>query len=184
MVSSFAFFRVGYTMWCTRSFFRLAKNDSASALSQALTGSSDGMPEPEIGQPRAVVGRHVLCSAVGMQNAIRFEPVIRDGHVERVGDQFGAQMIGHRPATSPAIAGMSFEAIFSNVDLPHPDGPTTVTNSPSRTSKEMFDSAAVPSAKVLNTLTNDRAAWSLAVPDGVAVAAVSGLAETSDTVQL
>ena len=41
----------------------------------------------------------------------------------------------------------------SSVLLPHPDGPTTVTNSPARTSKVVSRSAWVPSGKTIDTLS-------------------------------
>ena len=44
-----------------------------------------------------------------------------------------------------------FDAMRSNVDLPHPDGPTTVTNSPGRIENEISSSARVPSSNVIET---------------------------------
>ena len=46
----------------------------------------------------------------------------------------------------------------SNVDLPHPDGPTTVTNSPGETSKDTSSRAWVPSGKTIERFRNDRRA--------------------------
>ncbi len=43
------------------------------------------------------------------------------------------------------------EAMRSSVDLPQPDGPTTVTNSPAPTENEMPDSAWVPSGNTMLT---------------------------------
>ena len=46
----------------------------------------------------------------------------------------------------------------SSVDLPHPDGPTIVTNSPGATSNVVDPSANVPSGNVLDTSVKARAA--------------------------
>ncbi len=48
---------------------------------------------------------------------------------------------------------MSPDATRSNVDLPQPDGPTTVTNSRGRTSKLTFVNAIVPSGNRFDTLS-------------------------------
>jgi hypothetical protein len=44
------------------------------------------------------------------------------------------------------------------VDLPHPDGPTTVTNSPALIPNETLSRALVPSSNVIETLLKDRRA--------------------------
>ena len=46
----------------------------------------------------------------------------------------------------------------SSVDLPQPEGPTTVTNSPRRTENEMSSSAWVPSGNTIERCSNFRAA--------------------------
>src|ERR1700675_4376446 len=46
-----------------------------------------------------------------------------------------------RSDAAPAEAGRMPDRILSRVDLPQPDGPTTATNSPSPTAKEMSSSA-------------------------------------------
>ena len=48
------------------------------------------------------------------------------------------------------------EAIRSRVDFPHPEGPTTVTNSPLSTVKLMSVSASVPSGKTIPMPSKDR----------------------------
>ncbi len=50
------------------------------------------------------------------------------------------------------------EAMRSSVDLPQPEGPTTVTNSPGWTSKVVSSRAWVPSGNVIETPRNDNAA--------------------------
>ena len=66
--------------------------------------------------------------------------------------------------TVPASGASSPEAIRSSVDLPQPDGPTTVTNSPGATSNDVGARARVPSGNVLATPSNTsvgagRPAW-------------------------
>jgi hypothetical protein len=51
-----------------------------------------------------------------------------------------------------------FEAMRRRVDLPHPDGPTTVTNSPALIPNETLSRALVPSSNVIETLLKDRRA--------------------------
>ena len=68
-----------------------------------LTGPPDRMPQPKPNQGRPIFGRRVLRTAVGMHNTIRFEPMIPHGHVQRVGDQFGPQVVGHGPADHLAV---------------------------------------------------------------------------------
>ena len=48
--------------------------------------------------------------------------------------------------TAPALAGHRPVTTFIKVDLPHPDGPTTATNSPVSTASVVPLSASVPSA--------------------------------------
>ena len=52
------------------------------------------------------------------------------------------------------------EAMRSSVDLPHPDGPTMVTNSSGPTSNDTSSMARVPSANVISM-------WSNAMPDAL-----------------
>ena len=48
----------------------------------------------------------------------------------------------------------------SSVDLPQPDGPTMVTNSPGRRSRLTFSTACVPSGNTIETWSKRRA-WSV-----------------------
>jgi hypothetical protein len=50
------------------------------------------------------------------------------------------------------------EAIRRRVDFPHPDGPTTVTNSPGETLSETSSRARVPSGNRIDTLVKASAA--------------------------
>ena len=61
--------------------------------------------------------------------------------------------LGGSPSTRivPAVIGPSPATIRSSVLLPQPDGPTSETNWPSRTSNEMSSRATVPFAYVLPT---------------------------------
>ena len=52
---------------------------------------------------------------------------------------------------------------MSSVDLPHPDGPTTVTNSPRSTSNDTSWTACVPSGNTIPTWSNDSAGTALIV---------------------
>ena len=52
-------------------------------------------------------------------------------------------------AIDPPVGSSRPEAIRSNVDLPQPDGPTTVTNSPRSTLKVASATASVPSGNVI-----------------------------------
>src|SRR5258706_322026 len=47
--------------------------------------------------------------------------------------------------TAPAVGGHKPVTTFIRVDLPHPDGPTTATNSPGATARVVPSSASVPS---------------------------------------
>ncbi len=58
----------------------------------------------------------------------------------------------------PSVSVSRFDAILNNVDLPQPDGPKTVTNSPGLISKETPPRALVQSGNVMPTLLNARAA--------------------------
>jgi len=58
------------------------------------------------------------------------------------------------------------EAIFSSVDFPQPEGPTTVTNSPLSTENEIFCNVSVPSGKIIPMLSKAKAALSLSPIDG------------------
>src|SRR5262245_21050142 len=49
-------------------------------------------------------------------------------------------------SASPSVCGSSPAKIFSNVDLPQPDGPTTAMNSPSAIEEEMLLRASTPAA--------------------------------------
>ena len=54
----------------------------------------------------------------------------------------------------PLVGSMSRLTIFIVVVLPHPDGPTRVTSSPSATSKDRSSTAMVPSSYRLVTCSN------------------------------
>ena len=56
----------------------------------------------------------------------------------------------------PFVGSRRPEAIFKSVDLPQPEGPTIVTNSPLLSSKVMFCSASVPSGKIIPMSSNDK----------------------------
>ena len=58
----------------------------------------------------------------------------------------------------PPVFASRLEAIRSSVDLPQPDGPTTVTNSPALIPNETLSSAFVPSSNVIETLLKDKRA--------------------------
>src|SRR6478735_62657 len=57
-------------------------------------------------------------------------------------------------STEPPVGRSSPEAIFRSVDLPHPDGPTTVTNSPRSTENVTRSTALVPSGNVISMSLN------------------------------
>ena len=59
--------------------------------------------------------------------------------------------------TVPVVCVVRPEAMRSNVDLPQPDGPTTVTNSPARTEKSASLMAIVPSGNVIDTCSKTMA---------------------------
>src|SRR5215213_8147220 len=59
-------------------------------------------------------------------------------------------------STVPVAPDSRPEAMRSTVDFPQPDGPTIVTKSPRRTSKETSRSASVPSGKVIETPSKRR----------------------------
>ena len=58
----------------------------------------------------------------------------------------------------PPVFASRLEAIRNRVDLPQPEGPTTVTNSPALMEKETLSRAFVPSSNVIETLLKDRRA--------------------------
>src|SRR5262249_59131306 len=68
--------------------------------------------------------------------------------------------------TDPFVGVISPEAIRRSVDLPQPEGPTTVTNSPPATSKVISSRACVPSGKVMPMPRNARAGAANAPADG------------------
>lgn len=57
---------------------------------------------------------------------------------------------------TPSLTCSSPEAMRSRVLLPHPEGPTTETNSPLATVRSTPDSAVVPSGKVIATSRKSR----------------------------
>src|SRR5215211_7119873 len=59
-------------------------------------------------------------------------------------------------STVPVAPDSRPEAMRSTVDFPQPDGPTMVTKSPRRTSKDTSWSASVPSGKVIETPSKRR----------------------------
>ena len=59
-----------------------------------------------------------------------------------------------RGVSGPRVGSMSRFTIFIVVVLPQPDGPTSVTSSPSATSKDRSSTAVVPSAYRLVTCSN------------------------------
>ena len=72
-----------------------------------------------------------------------------------------AEAVAVRPERRRSWSVSRPDAIRSSVDLPQPDGPTMVTNSPGRTSNETSTSATVPSGKALETLSKTREASAL-----------------------
>src|SRR5215468_3748179 len=64
----------------------------------------------------------------------------------------GPGIFSPRSFTSPALGARRPARIFSRVDLPHPEGPTMATNSPSATSKLIRSSAQTGPRTVLYSL--------------------------------
>src|SRR5258708_558488 len=57
---------------------------------------------------------------------------------------------------SPEVAVSSPASIRSRVDLPQPEAPTTVTNSPAPTSRAMLCRAGIEPRRVVNVLQTER----------------------------
>ena len=66
------------------------------------------------------------------------------------------------------------DAIRSSVDLPQPDGPTMVTNSPGLTDRLTSSTACVPSGKTIETWSKRRASSAMERPGAPSTEAVSG----------
>ena len=77
----------------------------------------------------------------------------------------------------PPVALVRPEAIRSSVLLPQPDGPTTVTNSPGRTSNVVSRRAWVPSGKTIETSLKLNAGAAPTSPIGATVAASGDASE-------
>src|SRR5688500_10943065 len=60
-------------------------------------------------------------------------------------------MLDRSTSHTPPVLRSRPDAIRSSVLLPHPDGPTTVTNSPGLTVNDVRSSACVPSGNVIET---------------------------------
>ena len=73
----------------------------------------------------------------------------------------------------PPVFASRFEAILRRVDFPHPDGPTTVTNSPALIPKETLSSAFVPSSKVIDTFSKTKSAEEDEVEEVLLISIVS-----------
>ena len=71
----------------------------------------------------------------------------------------------------------------SRVLLPHPDGPTMVTNSPARTSKLVSCNAWVPSGKTIDTLSKLNAGAAPTSPIGHTVAPSGRLSRFCESAQ-
>jgi hypothetical protein len=80
--------------------------------------------------------------------------------------------------TAPAVAGTSPARIFNSVVLPHPLGPTTVTNSRSRTESEMSLSAWMRSLRTV-TKTFSSCATSMTEASARAAELIERLAASS-----
>src|SRR5215217_1466649 len=72
---------------------------------------------------------------------------------------FGESWLTSRPPmrSSPSVMSSSPAIMFKHVDLPEPEGPTRMTNSPSAMSRLTSSTAMVPSVKSLVT-------WSKTMP--------------------
>jgi hypothetical protein len=66
-------------------------------------------------------------------------------------------MLSSAKSTDPAVWVRRPLAIFSKVLLPQPDGPTTLTNSPGRTSKLTSSTAWVPSGNTIEAALKESA---------------------------
>src|SRR6266487_4552895 len=65
--------------------------------------------------------------------------------------------------SSPSLMSSSPAIMFSVVDLPHPDGPTRITNSPSPMSRLIESTASAPSGYRFVTLSRTISAISLSL---------------------
>ena len=84
------------------SFLSVAKKLSATALSKqsprlpidwAMPGGAGLLAEGEADE---------LAALIGMPDQPGLGPALRERHLQRVGDELGAHVIGHRPADDPA----------------------------------------------------------------------------------
>ncbi len=66
----------------------------------------------------------------------------------------------------PLVGSSRPEAMRSSVDLPQPDGPTTVTNSPGRTANVTSSMARVPSGNVIAMCVEGQPTGARRVQDG------------------
>jgi hypothetical protein len=122
------------------------------------------------------------------------------GHVVQFGDQFDIALHGsprqqrgvleHVPdrlavdlARFPVACSSSPDAMRRSVDLPQPDGPTTVTNSPWRTENDTLSRACVPSENTIDRPSNRRATSSRSVGAVTMVAVPVDASELVDTLK-
>ena len=90
--------RFGKTVRETSSFFSTAKNDSAMTLSQHTPVRPIDPISPEFFCMCGELDAGVLRPAVGMENGAGLQLDVAGGHGDRVADQVGAHVLGHRPA--------------------------------------------------------------------------------------
>ncbi len=89
---------VGHEWRCTSSFLMVAKKLSATALSNAspFDPIETEMPASRACWPKP---RATYCEPlIGMMYEPGLRPAASDGHLQRVGDELAAHVLGHRPA--------------------------------------------------------------------------------------
>src|SRR5581483_1551642 len=98
----------------------------------------------------------LLVGAWPFKPNIRFSRTVSQGNTDpcceiRIPLELGLVRGAPSMSTAPASGATKPAIMFNNVDLPHPDGPTMATNSPSRTLKLTFsttDKRPLSEAKV------------------------------------
>jgi hypothetical protein len=89
-------------MWWTVHSFKLAKYDSANALSEHIRVRPTDCRSPSSASV-AEYSETYLAAAVGMHNAVFFELVVARGHLRRASGQLGAHALGYRIAITSLL---------------------------------------------------------------------------------
>jgi len=95
-----ACWRVGQAARCSNSDLSVAKKLSAAALSKAGARATNARADPVRSQLTDVRGAQILPTAIGVVNQTGSWSSTSQRHLQRVGCELGAQVIGERQPTT------------------------------------------------------------------------------------